>query len=261
MPKQPTVARYLLEGHVRPRIEHAIKIGEVVRAAAMSKFGWALDEQTGRQVPLAPWQISGRDGRNRPLRNPTHTHAFWLPEDADRDGWIDHVTVFIADGMNEEIRERLGRVTRVWLTPRGGNRYSGDDSGVDEWRLAVDGFGRPEDFAGSSRLLDISRTWRSITPFLASGHLKKPGYPGELVRVLRRRGIHTDGAKLRELAEIQVGGTGKRVADFRRFRSRGREPRRDSLGALLEIEFAQAIQGPLALGYASHFGLGMFGAV
>ena len=260
MSRQSTVARYLLAGRPRPRIEDTVKIGEIMRAAAMSKFGWETNEQTGKRAPLAPWQISGRDCQNRPIRDRTHPHAFWLPEDADDDGWIDHVTVFIGDGMNEAIRSQLDRISRIWLTPPGAQRNPGADTKIDEWRLALEGFGHPNDFAGSSRLLAASRRWRSVTPFLASGHLKKAGYPGELVRLLQRRGMDTNGVKIREIAEITVGGTRRRALNFHRFRSRGRESQPDSSGALLEIEFPRVVQGPLALGYASHFGLGMFGA-
>ena len=256
---KPTVARYLLAGRPRPRIEDAVKIGEVMRAAAMSKFGFDTDEATGKRLPLAPWQVSGRDERNRPIRDPTHPHAFWLPEDADDDGWIDHVTVYIAGGIDRHTRSRLDRITRIWLTPRAAGD-TGDDPGIDEWRLALEGFGHPEDFARASRLLATSRRWQSVTPFLASGHLKKAGYRRELARLLKRRGIATEGVNVEEVREISVGGTPRRALNFHRFRSRGREAQPDSKGALLKIEFPRAIQGPLALGYASHFGLGMFGA-
>ena len=259
MSELPTVARYLLAGRPRPRIEDAVKIGEVMRAAVMSKFGWKTDEDTGKRFPLAPWQISGRDGRNQPVRDPTHPHAFWLPEDADDDGWIDHITVFIAGGMDEEIRSRLDRVTRIWLTPRGASGKPGDNPKIDEWRLALEGFGQPVDFAGSSRLLAASKRWRSTTPFLSSGHLKKAAYRGEVVRLLKLRGIESEGVSIEEITEVKVGATPRRALNFYRFRSRGREPQRDSSGALLEIEFPRVMQGPLALGYASHFGLGMFG--
>ena len=256
----PTVARYLLAGRPRPRIEDTVKIGEVMRAAVMSKFGWDIDDQTGRRSPLAPWQISGRGTGERPIRDPVHPHAFWLPEDADDDGWIDHMTVFIAGGMDADIQSRLDRVTRIWLTPGRTRNRPGEDTGIDEWRLALEGFGRPEDFAGSSRLLALSRCWQSVTPFLAAGHLKKAGYRGELLRLLKRRGIETEGVTVRERTEIMVGDSPRRALNFHRFRSRGREPQPDSSGALLEIEFSREFQGPLAAGYASHFGLGMFGA-
>ncbi len=260
IPREPTVARFLLAGRPRPRIEDAVKIGEVMRAAVMSQFGWESDKETGRRFPLAPWQISGRCNRNQSIRDPTHPHAFWLPEDADNDGWIDHITVFIGDGMNEKIRIHLNRITRIWLTPRG-HRNTRDDLKIDEWRLALEGFGYPEDFAGSSGLLATSRRWRSATPFLASGHLKKAGHHGDLVRLMKRRGIDTEGVMIKELTEITVGGRPRRALNFYRFRSRRGEVQRDCSGALLEIELQQAIQGPLALGYASHFGLGTFETV
>ena len=261
MSAPPKVARYLLAGRPRPRIEDAVKIGEVMRAAAMSKFGWEADEQTGRRIPRAPWQITGRREGGGPVRDPVHPHAFWLPEDADDDGWIDHVVVFVADGMNAEIRSRLDRITRIWITSRTGTKAEGDNPRIDEWRLALEGFGHPEDFDGSSRLLGASRRWRSVTPFLASGHLKKGGYAGEVVRLLQRRGIGCEGVAVTEREDVKVGGTPKRALNFHRFRSRGRERQHDTSGALLEIEFPRTVRGPLALGYASHFGLGMFRAV
>ena len=260
MPNEPTVARYLLTGRPRPRIEHAVKIGEVMRAAALSQFGWRTEEATGRRYPNAPWQVSGRDDHNRPIRDPKHPHAFWLPEDADDDGWIDHVTVFIAGGMNRAIRSRLERITRIWTASQA-HKENASAVRTGEWSLALEGFGFPANFDGGSRLLGSSRRWCSITPFLASGYLKKAGYPGEIVRLLRRRGIDTQGVTVGELAEITVADAPRRALNFHRFRSRGRERQRDSSGALLQIEFPVAVRGPLALGYASHFGLGIFGTV
>ena len=255
----PTVARYLVAGRPLPRIEDAIKIGEVMRLAALSKFGWDTDEATGKPFPRAPWQISGRDRGNQPLRDPTHPHAFWLPEDADADGWIDHIVVYIVGGMDRDIRSRLNRITRLWLGSRRSRPRLDDDPGVDEWRLALEGFGHREDFEGGSRILVSSRRWRSVTPFLAPGHLKKAGYAGEVRRLLRRRGVGTEDVAVDVIDEIDVGGTPRRALNFHRFRSRGHERRNDSAGALLEVEFPKEVRGPLALGYGSHFGLGMFG--
>ena len=256
----PTIARYLLVGHPRPRIEDAVKIGEVMRLAVMSKFGWGTEEGTGKRYRLAPWQISGRNRSGRPVDDPVHPHAFWLPEDADNDGWIDHITVFISSGMDEEILSKLNRVTRIWLTPKKNEQESSDDARLDEWRIALEGVGQPHDFSGSSRVVAVSRRWSSVTPFLASGHLKKHGYAGELKRLLKRRGFDIEGVRVKELTEIQVAGTPRHALNFFRFRSRGAEARHDSRGSLLEIKFPSVVQGPLALGYASHFGLGMFGS-
>ena len=252
----PTVARFLLAGRPLPRIESAVTIGELMRRAALAQFGWRRDEAEDRRIPNAPPEISGRDADGKPLKDPSHSHAFWLPEDADEDGWIDHVSVFIASGMNDDIRARLDRITRLWLPPKQRQEDGEPESGsTKEWRLALEGFGRPADFAGGARIFATSGRWRSVTPFLASGHLKTAGYPGEVLRLLKRRGLGVADVQVRK--GISVGGTERRAIHFHRFRSRGREAQPDAAGALLDIEFPDAFEGPLALGYGSHFGLGL----
>ena len=264
-PDAPTVARFLLAGRPRPRIEDTIKIGELMRLAALSKFGWGHDEASGRRVPNAPWQISGRGADGKPLRDPSHSHAFWLPEDADSDGLIDHVSVFIANGIDREVRARLDRITRLWIEPR--QRVEDDDTEVasaKEWRLALEGFGKPEDFAGGARIFGRSDRWRSATPFLAAGHLKAGGYAAEFRRLVARTGVDRrfgfDAAAIRisESPEVRVGDAARRVLHFHRFRSRGREAQPDTSGTFLDIVFPAPVDGPIALGYGSHFGLGLF---
>ena len=256
---RPTVARFLVAGRPLPRIEDAVRIGELMRRAALAQFGWRKDEATGRAIPRAPWQISGRGADGRPLADPAHPHAFWLPEDTDADGWIDHISVYIESGIDDAVRARLDRITRLWLAPR--QRSSGDESepeAVREWRLALEGFGRPTDFAGSARIFATSKRWRSVTPFLAAGHLKASGYPGEVLRLLKRRGLDADGVEVEELSSIAIGGTERRALHFHRFRSRGGEKQPDTAGAILRIAFPQPLTGPFAIGFGSHFGLGLF---
>ena len=84
-----------------------------MRLAALSQFGWRHDDASGRRVPKAPWQISGRGTGGKPLRDPSHSHAFWLPEDVGSDGLIDHISVFVAGGINHDIRAKLDRITRL----------------------------------------------------------------------------------------------------------------------------------------------------
>ena len=257
----PTVARFLLAGRPRPRIEDTVRIGELMRHAALAQFGWRRDEAKDRWIPKAPWEISGRDADGRPLKDPSHTHAFWLPEDADGDGWIDHVSVFIAGGMNDGVRGALDRITRLWLAPKQRRDDEEPEPGsVKEWRLALEGFGKPADFAGGARIFATSDRWTSMTPFLASGHLKASGYPGEVRRLLKRRGLGSAGVDVSVLPGIVVGGTERRAIHFHRFRSRGREAQPDAAGALLSIVLREPIEGPLTLGYGSHFGLGLFAA-
>ena len=257
----PTVARFLLAGRPLPRLEDAVRIGELMRRAALAQFGWRRDDARGRSIPLAPWEISGRDAEGKPRKDPAHRHAFWLPEDADGDGWIDHVSVFIAGGMNREVQARLDGITRLWLAPKQRpEEVDAEPGAVKEWRLALEGFGRPAEFAGGARIFGTAKRWRSVTPFLASGHLKAAGYAGEVRRLLRRRGLDATGVRVDELKTTEVGGTPRRAIHFHRFRSRGREVQPDAAGALLDVVLPEAIEGPLAIGYGSHFGLGLFAA-
>jgi len=274
-----TVARFVVAGRPRPRIEDAVKIGELMQLAALAQFGWAKDEATGRLRPKAPPVISGRDAQSRPLRDGEHRHAFWLAEDADEDGEIDHVVVYAQEGFCSETRRKLDHLTKLWIES---DKRIDDREGAahldsrQEWRLALEGFGKPDDFADASRLLQRSTTWESITPFLAAGHLKAGGYPAEIHRLASRRRLPapTEIEPLRpqrvgssepsELDSRHVGvmvrGRLRRAVHFHRLRSRGREQQPDTIGTFLRLTFPSAIEGPLALGYACHFGLGVFRA-
>ena len=275
----PTVARFVLAGRPRPRIEDAVKIGELMRLAA--QFGWAKDETSGRRRPKAPPVISGRDAQNRPLKDAEHRHAFWLPEDADGDGEIDHVVVYARGGFDREVRNALDRLTKLWIErPRIAAENDDDQlpEARQEWCLALEGFGTPKDFRNASRLLRKSATWESVTPFLAAGHLKAGGYPAEVRRLIARRGrseLLTEIAFLRPQSAgeadlegdphdkdigVMVRGRLRRAVHFHRFRSRGGERQPDTIGTFLRLQFAEPIEGPLALGYACHFGLGLFAA-
>jgi len=278
-PLRFTVARFVLAGRPRPRIEDAVKIGELMRLAALAQFGWEKDEASGRWRPKAPPVISGRDAQNRPLKDAEHRHAFWLPEDADGDGEIDHVVVYARDGFDQEIRSKLDQITRLWIE-RPGKDGEGDDTDLTarkEWRLALEGFGMPKDFRDASRLLSSSRTWNSVTPFLAAGHLKAGGYPAEVRRLLKRRGlpdptsitflrpqssgvVDADGDAHAKDIGVWVRGRLRRAIHFYRFRSRGGERQPDTIGTFLRLQFAEPVEGPLALAYACHFGLGLFAA-
>ncbi len=262
----PTVARFILAGRPRPRVEDTIKIAETMRLAALSKFGWEGGPSTARRKSNAPAEISGRSQDGKPLRHPSHSHAFWLPEDADSDGRIDHVSVFVSSGMSLDVREKLDRITRIWL---GSERRSAAEarSTADEWRLALEGFGLPDDFADGARIFGSSTRWRSATPFMAAGHLKSAGHAGyrrELHRLLEKTGIakrfgfDPDSVDVERLGEIPVGATPRRTFHFHRFRSRGGGKQLDTAGAFLEIVFPVRVNGPLALGFGSHFGLGLF---
>jgi len=237
-----SVARFVVAGRPMPALTDALRIGELMRLAVMSHC-----------QPTPPPEVSGRHPGGGRLGAPRHAHAFWLPEDADDDGRIDHVAVYFPNGAGAEVRSALERLTRLY-------RARGEDR--EEWRVALEGIAPAEDFARDSAIFGTASTWQSTTPFLGSGRLGGQGYGGEVRRLLVRREMVTADAAPAVAVEViptlTLGGTERRTLHFRRFRTSGGEAQHDRTGAFLRLTFPEPQAGPLALGYASHFGLGLF---
>ena len=131
-----------------------------------------------------------------------------------------------------------------------------------DWRL--EGFGKPSDFADGAPIFGRSRDWRSATPFLAAGHLKADRHAGEFRRLVRRMGMDERFgfrySKDRHPRAEEYTDWAFRTSrtHFHRFRSRGGEKQHDTRGALLQVTFPVPVNGPVAMGYGSHFGLGLF---
>jgi CRISPR-associated protein Csb2 len=254
----PTVARFVLAGKPRPPIEEAVRIGELMRLATLAQFG--RDEGGQWRAPPA---ISGRDADGRPLAEVGHGHAFFLPEDADGDGLIDHILVFVRNGLGDDVRRALDRVTRLWLNPRDRTEDEDDATGGrNEWRLAIEGFGTPAEFQ-ESRLLGSSDHWSSVTPYLMPWHAKKNFGVGEQIRreIVEREIVpeYTGAAVVIErVPAISVKGRTLRPIHFRRFRSKRNLIQPDKLGVFISLRTEREIEGPLALGFGCHFGLGLF---
>ncbi|MEX2281208.1 MAG: type I-U CRISPR-associated protein Csb2 [Gemmatimonadota bacterium] len=242
-----TSVRYALYGKPLPRIEDAVRIGEALRFATMGQAKRLLG------ADALPKELSGHDldAGNR------HGHAFWLPEDADGDGQIDHLLVHVPQGLGDA----SARVTMaLQLLKR--------DEG-EPLRLMLEGIGTAEMLARASRYTQSSRVWRSVTPYLHPWHIKKPGLRSNdsvfaaIVEQVRREWTLRDDSQLAiesivPLPEIKVGGRTLRPVHFHRFRRKRGLTQPDTLGRFLELRFAKPIRGPLALGFACHFGLGLF---
>jgi CRISPR-associated protein Csb2 len=247
----------VLAGKPRPPIEEAVRIGELMRLATLAQFG--RDEGGQWRAPPA---ISGRDASSRPLADVGHAHAFFLPEDADDDGLIDHVVVYVRNGLDDEVRRALDRVTRLWLEPRGRTDDEDDaPGGRKEWRLALEGFAQPVDFK-ESNLLGTGRHWISVTPYLMPWHAKRDfRIPEQSRRELAERGVLSDAqvaaVTVEEMQEISINGRPRRPIHFHRFRSRRGLTQPDKLGHFISLTLPIDITGPMALGFACHFGLGM----
>lgn len=251
-----TVVRFALAGKVRPMAFDTLRWGELARKCAMSQYGRQND---GAKSP----KLSGKDASGKPLEG--HQHAFYLPTDEDGDGQLDHLTVWTPGGLEE--REFQAVVSMTTLNPGGGR---------DPLQLAYQAHGCVDDFVGVSPLFCESRRWRSLTPYVLTRHVKLRGprdengqrrmVDGPADQIAREMSLRYPespsivGVKIAENREpikpLRAGRfRGFRPFDFFTYRQRGSSAGR---AFNFQLEFEKPICGPVALGFACHYGLGLF---
>lgn len=253
MAEMPTVARFLISSTSSPKLTSALWLAERVHLALVRLSG-------GSEV------FVGCDRSHRPLQGHGHAHIFCEcnpgPE-RGHNGEVTHVTVYAPVGFAPGEQEALQNLRDVW----------GPDQ--DRISLALQGLGRPEDFAVCSPLLARSQTWASRTPFIPTRHpkvtragavkldargLQIGGPEHELRRLLGLSGF-PEPVAVEPVSDTILGGQQVPWQEFacRRANGDGRRAAYDR-GYGFRIEFPQEVQGPLAVGYGAHFGLGGFEA-
>jgi CRISPR-associated protein Csb2 len=209
--------------------------------------------------------IFGRDADGNKLEH-GHQHAHFIPLDLDEDGRLDHFIIHAPMGLDDNAQRAITRLGRTWT------KNSRHDIFVN-----CAGFGELDDFRKQLRLKKTGRpvpviqkatVLESITPFVPSRFLKKKYTIQDHVRdELAHRGIEC-------LESIEVfnhqGHEGrekliqKDLLKFIRTRRKTRNTRKPQPPAAhaygLRLRLGRP-QGPVALGYASHFGLGLFAPV
>jgi CRISPR-associated protein Csb2 len=236
-PLPATTARYVVVGKPLPRTEDTLRIGELLRRAVMSEAKQQFGE---RAIPAA---ISGH---GMPDRN-RHRHAFYLPWDQNNDGRLDRLIFHLPDGMDLPTRRVAEALNRLWSRDGG------------EWGLVLENIATAD--AGGLLMSNV-KEWASVTPYLHPWYVKR-GFDvaAQIKRECRERGM-PEPTVLDQLDEIDVGrGRRCRPIHFRRFRSRHGLPQPDRIGSFWRLTFPAPVPGPLALGFACHFGLGLFAPV
>ncbi len=251
-----TVARYAMDSIPLPLVTATLNIAELARRAVMAQYGRASN---GEISPL----ISGKDADSNPLTG--NQHAYFLPTDEDGDGRLDHLSIYIPAGLSDKACRALANTNMLRVK-----------DGV-EIRLLLLGFCRAGDQGAGDYFL-WSNTWRSATPFVMHRHPKR--YRSGLAK-LKEDGTQVDGPEDQILREwmlrcdgdsslphiIQIdrlpefrSGNNRRVSwlDFRSERSSYSAPSSAGIGGGFRITFASRVCGPVALGYAAHYGLGLF---
>ncbi len=199
--------------------------------------------------------ISGKDAGGQYL--PGHDHAHYLPTaEGDDPRRITHLTVFAPGGLGDGETAALAALRQF---------HAGDL----DLRTQLVGLGRPDDFrapllGGSA---GAASSWVSATPCVGPGHVGRLGRDRYLRKAIRRearRLAETRPGAIEVLAVEPIDDThplwaGRpRPFAFRRGRSRpGDDGLRRPFG-LFRVTFSAPLSGPVCLGYASHYGLGLF---
>jgi CRISPR-associated protein Csb2 len=236
-----TAARYALDSPVLPLAQDALPFAEQVRRALIN-----------RRVDTSHSEaITGKTMGGTPLAG--HKHAHYFATDEDGDGRLDHLTIYAPCGFSPEDVEALGAIQSIF---RRGNR--------PEVSMVLTGLGHLEQLQSQIPIFASSTCWRSVTPFslprFASRGMGKPSRPrdlpeAQLQRELRLRGL-PEAVSIQRIEGYQVNDRPPvRWLDFHTHRFKGDEGH--GLSGF-EIEFAEAVQGPIALGFACHFSLGLF---
>ncbi|MCA9185425.1 MAG: type I-U CRISPR-associated protein Cas5/Cas6, partial [Planctomycetales bacterium] len=245
-----------------PSVARTLPEAELVHAALVRKVA------RGKRV-YCP-ELIGRNEEGQPLDR-RHEHAHVLPLDLDGDGHLDHILIHARSGLGAAAQTAIRSLNRTWTK-----------GGVCDLQIAVAGVGDAGQLStlyGKSHYGKIGRAarrlvgrsdspssttektvWQSITPFVLPRFLKrsgKNGLEGQVSAELQSRGLPP--AIRVEVLEKES----KALRHFVRVRQRGENPPLPpvDMGLALRLEFDRSLPArllPLALGYASHFGLGLF---
>lgn len=266
----PTVARYAVAGNVLPRLTDAILLGERLRCYLMGISG----KRNGGNCSVV---FSGKTHDGKPLAGHSmhHGHAHFLCESYGLNdlGRITHVMVYAPAGFNPEDQSVLTSLRGIY----------GSDG--HDLQLILLGIGMPSDFGGTnvkvgqSPTLAESRVWLSRTPMVPTDHLRirkserrdpssfANATRRELDRLVRRELARrpwiahlADQVKIETSDHTMLGGTETKWLKFRRQRTKGGGECSTNNGFGFRLTFPEPVVGPIALGYGSHYGLGLFEA-
>lgn len=225
---------------VLPLLSRALPQAELLHRSFVSKVG------NGKQISCPV--LTGKDANGKPLTGHQHLHIIPLNLDAREPGRLDHFLLWAPMGIDAQAQRAILALRKTWT--KGGDK---------PLFVTVAGMGSLQDFqllVGKS-VLGPARVWESRTPFVPPRFVKKRG--GNTVEgqvqseITTRLGVS---AKVELLTRDQI--TQAHLHRFVRVRrAEGKAPPQDCFYGL-RVTFEAEVSGPLALGYASHFGLGIF---
>lgn len=260
------VVRYALDSTVLPLTTETLPIAEAARRTLMGIHG-RLTERNG--IRGHSQVLSGKDEHGQPLSG--HRHAYYLPSDEDGDGRVDHLTVYASAGFGPDERRTVDRLR--------GLRMGGESEGRHPVRVLLLGMGTSGEYQPGP--LQSSEVWVSATPYLAAHYAKTRGRnridmaSSEARAAFLRDDLHSQMLAVRPdlagegLPDVLIEplwddnhvfkiASRWRPIQFKRFRSKTGDDGGRRLAAAFRLTFRHPVRGPIALGWSSHFGMGLF---
>lgn len=229
--RMPKVAHFVVLGD-RPPVEKTIEVADLMRRAAMSKFQRCFNRSD------VPSTISGHS--STPLN---HSHAFWLPHDADADGMIDCIVVYAKHGFGHTEMRALRKITDV----------INDNMRMQVRFKRFDRITKPDQ---AHDLFTKSKKWKSATPYYVPWHVKKNfGVKEQIKREIGPKEIES--IDIESTSMINTHKNKKIPTKQFRTKRNGKGPITNTAYSLV-INFKKPRKGPCAIGYGRHFGLGLF---
>jgi len=228
-----------VRGSTLPPFSSSVFVGEALHKASISKLGQTENEH-------AKIVLTGKDFEGNFVNG--HQHVHFLPLSLGNHRRINYVLVHSPAGFCRESQDAIASVDSIYAAKLPKTQVT--LLGFDTITRVAEEIVRTH--AGSSSLFTGSRRFSSLTPFVASKHLRRTYQLEQNV---------ADECQYRGLPQPTIIRRKRNEGRFRLARiGTGKQPPKGE-GWFLELEFPEVLHDmPLTLGYGSHFGLGQFAA-
>jgi CRISPR-associated protein Csb2 len=193
---------------------------------------------------LLPLSLHGPDDPKG--RGWTHGHAFVLSEDIDNDGIVDHIAVSASVGLDPRALRLLAATDRIRLS-----------NGVRAELVTDRVVPLPELPAG---LRGPARAWKSRTAYVPpKGRRRLEDVIRLLEHEIRKRGLDASLAQPpKHIPVLEHAGETLTADAFHTTKDDDGRPPDGAQPCFFGLTFERPVSGPLAFGWSSHRGLGMF---
>lgn len=242
-------------GSLRPSVKRALPLMELLHAKAV----WYADHKLGADLAALP-ELTGQDAAGKPLRG-DHFHAHWIPLSLRQTGHIDHVLVYSSRGFSKDSVKAITGLRTSYskgLKKLGVNAV-GEGSIADIRNQLLGISSVPPDSVG---MLVSGKVFESCTPLVFRKYTSNRGKKradNQIREELAERGL-PEPASIKFWENSRALSAGLKGFVLRRQKKKAQPPMERSWGVTLSFE--QIVDSvPLALGYGSHLGLGLFKCV